>query len=374
MLLALSSCAMTSSSVAPAEIGDAASVSSRGREPLLVLQRNEWAWTLDAAGAIGDIGGVDAQDIDADGRIVALRPDQIWYTPPGYNGSISFYRRDAVVVIDTETGVSEVLAEAAPNETFGGPARWSPDGRTIALWVLTYPAALADAHPGANAGDPAVCLLSVEGGSRPCFPQAGRSVSLDWSPDGNRLLVAGLGGPVSVLDLRTGALTPIVDASGGADAAALLHDRDLGHVIALQSAAWSRTGRYVAVHAAVVPGGSTMIVYSAQGEALAIGAISDDAEPFAWSPTDDVLAYAAADTSSTTRGSTLVHVWNPSSGDARVANLAASGDWGINGITWSPDGETLALNTSEHPWLLERLDATPALRKLNAPGAVVAWG
>jgi WD40 repeat protein len=365
---------MTSSGVAPAEIGEAASESSRAREPLLVLQRNEQAWTLDDSGAIGEIGGVDAQDIDAEGRIVALRPDQIWYTPPGYSGSISFYRRDAVVLIDTDTGASEVLAEAEPDETFGGPARWSPDGRTIALWVVTYPAPLADDHPGANAGAPAVCLLSVDDGTRTCFPQAGKSVSLDWSPDGTRLLVAGLGGPVSILDLRTGAITPIIDASGGADAAALLEDRDLGHVIALQSAAWSRTGRYVAVHAAVVPGGSTMIVYSREGEALAIGATSDDAEPFAWSPSDDVLAYAAADTSSATRGSTAVHLWNPSSGDARVANLAASGDWGITGITWSPDGETLALNTSEHPWLLERVHATPSLRTLNVRGDVVAWG
>jgi hypothetical protein len=339
----------------------------------LVLQRNERAWTFDETGAIDGLGGVEAQDIDPNGRIVALRPDPIWYTPPGTSDSISFFRRDGVLVIDAETGASVVLAEAAPDETFDGPARWSPDGRTIALWVVSYAAPLPKEHPG-NSGDPAVCLLSVDDGSRTCFPQAGKSVSLDWSPDGRRLLVAGLDGPVSVLNPDTGHVTPIIDPSGGAHAAALLQEHGLGHVIALQEAAWSPTGRYVAVHASVVPGRSTVIIYSAEGEALAIASASDAPEPFAWSPAADVLAYVAADASPATRGPNAVHLLDPSGDDRRVVDLAVSGDWGVASITWSPDGGSLALNTSDDAWVVDPFDGATSLRRLDTPGAVVAWG
>jgi dipeptidyl aminopeptidase/acylaminoacyl peptidase len=337
--------------------------SGQARGPFQVLQHNERARTLDATGSVDDLGKVDAQDIDTNGRIVALRPDQLPY----------FYREDAVVVIDAVTGTSNVIALAAPNETFNGPARWSPDGRTIALRVITYPAPLADVHPGPNSGDRAVCLIRVDDGTRRCFPQAGSTVSLDWSPDGRRLLVAGLGGPVSILDDSTGKLTKIIDASGGADADALLRASDLGHVIALTQAAWSFTGRYVAVHAAV-SGGSVMIIYSVQGDALAIGAASDDAEPFAWSPSEDVLAYAVAHASPAYRGPTEVRFWSPSSGDVNVIDASQSGASGIASMTWSPDGRSLALNAYQGTWLLERVDEGWSLRRLDLPGSVIAWG
>ncbi len=371
VLLALIGCGIaTDSGVSPAP-SVARSTPDRSQEPFLVVQRTDRAWTVDPAGAIVSLGQVYAQDIDSSGRIVGLRPDPILYAPPGNHNIPSFYRRDAVVVIDAATGASRVLAEAAPNETFGGPARWSPDGRTIALWVVSYPAPLADGHPGANAGEPALCLISAQDGSRRCFPQAGRTVSLDWSADSSRLLVAGLGGPVSVVDATTGEMTPVIDASGGVDAASLLADRGLGEVVALQEAAWSHAEHYVAVPAAVVPGGMMTIVYSAAGQALAIGATSDDFVPLVWSPTDDLLAYAAWDAS---HGLAEVHLWSRTGGDRRVVTLPDRVDTFIVDMVWSPDGNQLAINTADATWLLAPTNGAWTLRRLDVPGSVVAWG
>jgi uncharacterized protein YceK len=176
-----------------------------------------------------------------------------------------------------------------------------------------------------------------------------------------------------MLDISTGKLTKIIDASGGADADALLRASDLGHVIALMQASWSFSGRYVAVHAGV-SGGSVMIIYSAQGDALAIGASSDDAEPFVWSPSEDVLAYAVTHASPAYRGPTDVRFWSPSSGDVHVIDVSQSGASGIASMTWSPDGRSLALNTYKGTWLLERVDQGWSLRRLDIPGSVIAWG
>ncbi len=372
VLFALIGCGLaTDSGVSPPEAGVPRSAPEVGQGPFMVVQRNDRAWTVDATGAIVSLGQVDAQDIDSSGRIVGLRPDPIWYTPPGNTNSISFYRRDAVVLIDAAAGTSQVLAEAAPNETFSGPARWSPDGRAIALWVVSYPAPLADAHPGANAGRPALCLVAVGDGSRRCFPKAGRTVSLDWSADGSRLLVAGLGGPVSVVDATTGEMTTVIDASGGVDAASLLADRDLGEVVALQEAAWSHKERYVAVPAAVVPGGTMAIVHSAEGEALAIGKTSDEVVPLTWSPTDDLLAYAAWNAS---RGSAEVHLWSRTGGGLRVVTLPDRVDTFISSMVWSPDGNQLAINTADATWLLAPTNGAWTLSRLDVPGSVVAWG
>jgi WD40 repeat protein len=363
----------TDSGVSPTGTSAARSTPNDSHGPFLVVQQNDRAWTVDATGAITSLGQVRAEDIDSSGRIVGLRPDPISYTAPGNNNSRSYYRQDAVVVIDAATGTSHVLAEAAPNETFDGPARWSPDGRTIALWVVSYPAPVAESPPG-NAGERALCLISGEDGSRRCFPQAGRTVSVDWSTEGSQLLVAGLGGPVSILDVTTGEMASVVDASGGVGAASLLADHGLGHVVALEEAAWSHADRYVAAPAAVVPGGVAVILYSAAGEALNIGATSDDAVPIAWSSTDDLLAYAVWISSSDAHGSAEVHLWSRTGGDVHVVTLPDRVDTFIISMVWSLDGKQLVLNTTDASWLLQRANGAWALSRIDVPGTVVAWG
>jgi len=342
-------------------------------EGLLALERNDQGWTLEA-GVTTPLGVVEPWDIDASGRIVALRSDQIWYSAPGATNSSSFTRRDAVLIIDQSSERSVVLDGAAPNETFNGPARWSPDGGTIALWVFSYPAPLSKGHPAPNSGRPAVCLISIADGSRRCFPKAGHTVSLDWSADGRRILFAGLGGPISILDVRRGALDQLVDPSGGAEGERLLRARGLGaESIALTQAWWSSSDRYVAADAAAVPGGSLPIVYSEEGQAAAVGSVSNDAMSMAWSPSEDILAYAVADASLAVGGSSSIHVLDPTSGDRIVADLSGTTVGGVIGMTWSPDGRLLALDTFKGTWLLDPSTGVESLRRLDVPGAIVAW-
>jgi Tol biopolymer transport system component len=342
-------------------------------EGLLVLQRNDRAWTFEE-GVTSSLGVVEPWDIDPSGRIVAFRSDQIWYSAPGTTNSVSFSRRDAVLVMDPSTERPVVLDEAAPNETFDGPARSSPDGGSIALRIVSYPDPLPEQHPGANSGRAAVCLISTADGSRKCFPEAGHAVSLDWSADGRRILLAGLAGPVSILDVRTGALEQLVDPSGGAEAERLLREHGLGlKSVTLAQAWWSSSDRYVAADAAAIPGGSVPIIYSNEGEAVAVGSASNDAMPMAWSPSEDVLAYAVADASLATGGSSSVHLLDPASGDRVVADLSGTRAGGVLGMTWSPDGRLLALSTFEGTWLLDPGVGVGSLQRLDLPGAVVAW-
>jgi WD40 repeat protein len=338
-------------------------------EGLVVLQRNDRAWTFEE-GISTPLGVVEPWDIDPSGRIVAFRFDQIWYSAPGTTNTVSFTRRDAVLVIDPSTERSLVLDEAAPNETFDGPARWSPDGSTVALWLYSYPAPLSEGHPGPNAGRAAVCLVSTTDGSRRCFPEAGHTVSLDWSGDGRKVLLAGLGGPIFTLDIRTGALDQLVDPSGGEEARRLLREQGLGaESVVLTEAWWSSSDRYVA--ASVY--GAVPIIYSSAGGAVAVGSASNDAMPMAWSPSDDVLAYAVADGSLATGGSSRIHVLDPVGGDRVVADLSETAVAGVIGMTWSPDGQFVALNTFDGTWLLDPSVGVESLRRLDAPGAIVAW-
>src|SRR5919109_3302045 len=337
---------------------------------MLLVQRNDRASTWEA-GVTTSLGVVEPWDIDPRGRILAFRFDQIWYSAPGTTNTVSFTRRDAVLLIDPSTDRRVVLDEAAPNETFNGPARWSPDGGTIALRLVTYPDPLSHEHPGPNSGDTAVCLLSVPGGSRTCFPEAGDKGTLDWSADGRGILLAGLGGPISILDVRTGALDQLVGASGGAGAQHLLREDELGQrSVTLSQAWWSSSDRYVVADAAVVPGGSIPIIYSSTGEAVAVGSASNDAMPMAWAPSDDVLAYAVADGSLATGGSNTVHLLDPTGSDRLVADLSETRLGGIIGVTWSPDGEILALQTFDGTWLLDPEAGVGSLQRLNIPGAI----
>jgi Tol biopolymer transport system component len=339
---------------------------------LVVLQRNDRAWTFEA-GATTSLGGVEPWDVDPSGKIVAFRTDQIWYGAPGTTNSVSLTRRDAVLLIDPLTKESVVLDRVAPNQTFNGPARLSPDGKTIALRVVSYPAPLRDGHPGAE-GTSEVCLVSMAGGSRKCFPNAGDRASLDWSADGRTLLLAGLGGPISTLDIRTGALGQLVDPSGGKDARRLLEEAGSApKSVTLTQASWSRSGRYIAADAAVVPGGSVPIIYTGDGHAVALGSPSGDAMAMAWSPAEDVLAYAVAEGSLATGGPRSVHILDPTSGDRRVVDLSATRVGGVIGLTWSPDAELLALQTFEGTWVLDPEAGAGSLQRLDIPGAVVAW-
>jgi len=75
------------------------------------------------------------------------------------------------------------------------PLDWSPDGT-----VLAYG---ADAPPGGSAG---IFTISREGGNETFIGPAGEP---QWSPDGEWLGVFGPSAVVSVLDVRTGQVTPV---------------------------------------------------------------------------------------------------------------------------------------------------------------------
>ncbi|MFZ0962985.1 MAG: hypothetical protein WAO35_19125 [Terriglobia bacterium] len=103
---------------------------------------------------------------------------------------------------------------------FSGLPHWSPDGKQIAFWAYV---------PGRASR---IYLVSAEGGTPeeliPNDTQAQEDPN--WSPDGNSVLLGGLGNaPVSirVYDLKTHQISPLPDSEG------------------LYSQRWSPDGRYV---------------------------------------------------------------------------------------------------------------------------------
>jgi hypothetical protein len=86
-----------------------------------------------------------------------------------------------LVAIDIESGDHEVLVSKPEEQSLGAIAAWSPNGEMVPTrWVPKDPEQ-----------ESKLCLSAVSSATTRCFPEAGRVFTFDWSPDGERLVVAG---------------------------------------------------------------------------------------------------------------------------------------------------------------------------------------
>jgi Tol biopolymer transport system component len=145
----------------------------------------------------GEGAPAEALSLGPKTQSVAWSPGGTGFAVTEYDGRTVKHR---ILTVDLASGESDVLDEG---EGFAGNVAWSPDGTQLAYYLET----LVDGD-GAN-----VYLLDVDGGEPRQLTGGGRSwYDPDWSPDGNRIIVAGLGADASqlwALDPETGEATQI---------------------------------------------------------------------------------------------------------------------------------------------------------------------
>lgn len=262
-------------------------------------------------------------DLSADGSMVV-----------GASGTMGS-PEDELVAFDVRSGESRVLVDPQGNDILGGPVRFSPDGTLVAY-------SLGAVDPAENS---TLCVVSVDSGESLCFPEVGRVYEFDWAPDGERLVVAGPPvQPVRILDVGSREVSEVIAQGGDTPINDAIRDAGLGTSFQLVGPKWSPTGSYLAALANLEDSDFSYVpvVFTPDGRFVAFGRPSGEfPEPFAWSPTGDVVAY--------TRGEapyriTEAYLLDPATGEERV--LLPGGErppFVVTDMEWAPSGRWLAL-------------------------------
>jgi WD40 repeat protein len=272
------------------------------------------------------------------------------------------FRPFALVLIDTSTGLREVLHEAGPQEAFGAPVIWSPDGQRLAYIGAEWGRDVTHgAFPG---GEPRVqypCVIAVDGSSTTCYPELDPVLSIAWSPDGGSLWLES-GFSIQVLDVATRDVSIVVPENGGPQVLQALEQLGFAGVESVQFVhpAPSNSGEYIAAVALfeATAGRSMsvpMIFDAADGSLRATGMPNPDLSQSAWSPTKDVFAYSTGVVGISRPGDPAlgVRLLRPSGEDqllvstADIPNIEGKSDPFILRLKWSPSGEWLAIGGRE---------------------------
>jgi dipeptidyl aminopeptidase/acylaminoacyl peptidase len=254
----------------------------------------------------------------------AIQPTPTPTAFPGYhhNGEILVLKDGAFTQIDpvtgnvvTGNGVELPLAHPVSDFT------WSPDGMDLAYATNCY-----------------VQVVDVATGASRLIMNGAAHCSLAWSPDGSRIAVAH-DGMIELIDPEGGNRSTLVELVGN-----------------IVQPAWSPDGERIAfqVISGYGPGERSLYVVDRDGSNLIdlLGPAHNSIGFFdpAWSPDGSRIAYIA----STQAGSTKAGPWR-----LRVEVVDADGSNPTElveagtcyclgfapGLTWSPDGASMALNT-----------------------------
>lgn len=257
--------------------------------------------------------------------------------PPGRSPTI----RTRLETIRVADGMQETLLDPGPEHSILSAA-WGPDGRRIVYLIARVEERLGDEPPRVDLVEPRVCVddLSADSTDRchdhPSGADSPRDVAL--GPEGRRLLLPTPEALVS-MDVRTGDATPFV-SHDDESLRGSLREVGVGEPDFLGQPTWSASGRFIAAVASL-RGRNNMapLVFDSDGALRSVGRPSGEfAEPMAWSPARDVLAY--------TRGEapyriTEAYLLEPSGDDEP---LLSSADHVISDVAWSPSGRWLALS------------------------------
>jgi Tol biopolymer transport system component len=273
-----------------------------------------------------------------DERIVGydVSPDGSTIVAASYVTEPTHYTREyELLAIETSSGEKTVLAEANVTEDFG-PAVWSPDGTEVAYRLSTLSADPAAAHPGDPIGQ-TVCVVDVATQTSRCSPDLGTVDGFSWSPDGDQLIVDGVGPELGlrVVDLANSVVSEpisprdpaLVDALGGNPPDSFVF------------AEWSSSGEFVATlaHPHVVT------VFDSDGPFLMLGHRTREfSDAISWSPTRDLLAYAIG---RPPYSITDVYVLDVQTGEDRLLLSTGEGEQApiVRNIAWSPSGRWMAI-------------------------------
>jgi WD40 repeat protein len=325
-------------SVTRIDLADPSSAVPEGR---LVVQLNS---------AIEVLSQGESRTVPVGGeRIVAydLSPDGSKVLAASYVTEPTHYtREDELLTIDTSSGERTTLVRASPTEDLG-PAIWSPDGGEVAYRLSTLAVDPATERPGEPTAQ-TICMVDVITLGSRCSPDLGTVDGFSWSPDGQRLVVDGVGEdlPLRVLNLSTGQVSDLaspndpelVDALGGQPPDSFVF------------AEWSPSGRYVATQAHL----RAEAIFDAAGRFVMLGhETTEFSEVIAWSPTQDLLAYAIG---RPPYAITDLYVLDPTTGEDAMLFSTGSGEHApiVSDLAWSPSGRWLAAAIVERTLYLEK--------------------
>ena len=279
--------------------------------------------------------GLVGEALSPDGTTLVATTERTLPTGISYNSDL--------VLVDVGTRAETVLAHSRPRAEFNGPMEWSPDGARIAYNFVRYRTNPAVVHPGPHPELQTVCIISLGSAISQCHPDLGTVFDFDWSPDGRSLAVTGPGPqPLQVVNVETGASTTLKS----------LEDPRLrlllggGRIVQFNSPAWSPSGRYVAVWAEVIPGGSIPVIFGADGRIVARGRGAGlDPRKLMWIPGHDLLLYAPGVTNEHASHLKLYEI-DPTSGEER--RFLRRKVWPhVVDVTLSPTGRWLAILRSK---------------------------
>jgi WD40 repeat protein len=254
----------------------------------------------------------------------------------------------SVPSFDQEPAPAQAVANRRELKGTDGPVfglAWSPDGRTLAaagyrqvnLWRLddTAPPRTFLAHTDlvrsvawspdgvriASVGDDGVARVwNAESLQQLSVLETGPDYAIGWSPDGSRLATAGASATLKIWR---------------SDSGALLHRARLQTTIS--SLRWSPDGTSVVVGGI---NGMTTLWDADTGRLVGRMYVSwparNDVNGVTWSPPGGLVAMAHG-----ARGVGGVTLWNPATGTV-AHTLTSAGGW-LRGISWSPDGQWLAV-------------------------------
>jgi dipeptidyl aminopeptidase/acylaminoacyl peptidase len=249
----------------------------------------------------------------------------------------NYTREDQLFAIDPSTGERTVLVRAGPKEDLG-PAIWSPDGQRVAYRLTVLPVDPALERPEGMV-EQIICVADAATTASRCFPDLGTVDAFDWSPDGRRIAVDGVGAdlPLRLLDVETGAVSDFASPLDPSLVAALGGESPLSFV----DVDWSPSGTFVATQAHVPA------IFDSESRFVMIGRRTQEfADILAWSPTQDLLAYAIG---RPPYAINHLYVLDPASGEDRLLYSTGDGEAApiIVDVAWSPSGRWVAVAVIE---------------------------
>jgi dipeptidyl aminopeptidase/acylaminoacyl peptidase len=286
----------------------------------------------------------------------------------------NYTREDQLFAIDPSTGERTVLVRAGPQEDLG-PAVWSPDGHRLAYRLTVLPVDPALERPEGMV-EQTICVADAVTTASQCFPDLGTVDAFDWSPDGRQIAVDGVGAdlPLGLLDVETGAVSDFASPLDPNLVAALGGESPLSFV----DVDWSPSGTFVATQA------HAPAIFDSESRFVMIGRRTQEfADILAWSPTQDLLAYAIGRPPYAIND---LYVLDPATGEDRLLYSTGEGETApiIVDVAWSPSGRWLAVAVVERtiylPMSVHIIDITgedpSSTVDLGASeaGVLVGWG
>jgi len=255
------------------------------------------------------------------------------------NGEIAFVRTDPKYMVKEPSIAVSAIYAVEPNGTglvklaegviYRSTPAWSPDGSRLAFLRAN---GIYLMNPD---GSGAVKLVGCEP------PECEGQSDPTWSPDGTRLVF-------TMYRNEAGSLWVV-----GADGSSLAPlTKDLGSI---GSPTWSPDGRQIAVTLGHVPGGTVILLVSAEtGEvvrSITPSARIEVAGPPAWSPDGDWFVFDASGLQGSWRRSGI-YVMRTDGTDLRLLTSCRAASSGCGDVypAWSPDGREIVFTRSAFEW------------------------